>query len=100
MGQRMPIAEDPRYRKLIAHRSQFAWWLTAIMLIIYFGFIGLIAFEKSVLATPIGSGVTSLGIPLGLAIIGVTIGLTGIYVYRANNEFDRLMSELLAEHGQ
>ena len=67
------------------------------MLIVYFGYIALIAFNKPFLAQPIGNGVTTLGIPIGLGVIIFTIVITGIYVRRANGEYDRLTAEILAE---
>lgn len=100
MNYQNNITGDPRYRTLIKRRSRFGWSLTIIMLVMYFGYIGLIAFNKSILAQPIGAGVTSVGIPLGFAIIVATIALTAIYVLRANREFDREMDALLAEHSE
>jgi uncharacterized membrane protein (DUF485 family) len=82
------VAEDPRYRQLVARRSRFTWLLTAIMLVVYFGYILLIAFDKASLARPIGGGATTLGIPIGLGVILIAILLTGVYVRRANREFD------------
>jgi uncharacterized membrane protein (DUF485 family) len=67
------------------------------MLIIYFGFILLVAFAKPLLATKIGGGVTSLGIVLGLAVIVSAFVLTGLYVHRANNYFDELTRDLTRE---
>lgn len=100
MDQRTRITGDPRYQALVKRRNRFGWLLTVIMLFIYFGYIGLIAFDKAVLAQPVGSGVTSIGIPLGLAIIVATIVLTAVYVFRANREFDREMDALLAENAE
>lgn len=61
------------------------------MLIIYFGFVLLVAFNKPLLATPIAAGaVTTIGIPLGVFVIVSAFILTGIYVRRANSEFDAL----------
>ena len=64
------------------------------MLVVYFGYVALIAFDKAVLARPIGGGVTSLGIPVGLGVILLAILLTGIYVRRANREYDPLVKAL------
>ena len=89
------IRQSPAYQTLVARRTRFAWTLTAIMLVVYFGYIGLIAFDKAFLAQPIGPGVTSLGIPVGIGIILITIALTGVYVVRANSEFDRLEREIV-----
>ena len=93
------IANDERYRRLLRSRSRLGWALTALMLAIYFGYILLIAFRKDWLATPIGQGVTSRGIPLGLFVIVAGIVLTGIYVWRANRSFDPLVEALRRDHG-
>ena len=93
------VAADPRYRKLVERRGRFTLILTIIMLAAYFGFILLIAFDKALLAWPIGDGVTSVGIPLGIGIILLAIILTGLYVRRANREFDPL-SDALRNEGE
>ena len=92
------VALDPRYRRLLRHRGRFELTLTAIILVAYFGYILLIAFDKTLLAAPIAGGVTSLGIPLGVGIILLSILLTGIYVRRANREFDALLEEIRRDH--
>ena len=91
------IEADPKYHELRHKRNTFGWTLTALMLIVYFGYIALIAFNKPFLAQPIGNGVTTLGIPIGLGVIIFTVVITGIYVRRANGEYDRLTAEILAE---
>ncbi len=91
------ISRDPRYRELVARRSRFAWTLAAIMLAIYFAFILAIAFVPTLLGRPLGGGVTTVGIPIGIGIIVAAFLLTGIYVYRANTEFDALTNEIVKE---
>ena len=54
MGAR--IARDPRYRMLVRRRGRFTWMLSGVMLVVYFGYILLIAFDKTLLAQPIGAG--------------------------------------------
>lgn len=88
------VAADPRYLALVRQRGRFTWTLTAVMLIAYFGFILLIAFDKDLLARPVGAGVTSLGIPVGLGVILLAIGLTGLYVRRANRDYDGMVQAL------
>jgi uncharacterized membrane protein (DUF485 family) len=88
------IADDPRYQALVARRSRFTWMLTSIMLAAFFGYILLIAFNKELLARPIGNGTTSLGIPIGLGVIALAILLTGIYVRRANSDFDPMVRSI------
>ena len=91
------IARNPKYQQLKATRNRLGWTLTILMLIVYYGYIGLIAFDKELLATPIGAGVTTLGIPIGMAVIVFSIVITGLYVRRANGEFDRLTREIIEE---
>ena len=91
------IEANPAYQELKRKRSSFGWILTILMLVVYYGFIGLIAFDKEFLARPIGSGVTTLGIPIAFGVIIFTIVITGLYVRRANGEYDRLTAEILKE---
>ena len=67
------------------------------MMFVYYGYIALIAFNKPFLAQPIGGGVTTLGIPLGMFVIVFTIVITGIYVRRANSRYDALTQDILRD---
>jgi len=91
------ILRDPKYQELQTKRNRLAILLTVLMLVVYYGYIALIAFDKEFLAQPIGAGVTSLGIPIGFGVIVFTIVITGIYVRRANGEFDTLTQEILKD---
>lgn len=91
------IEANPAYQELKRKRSSFGWILTILMLVVYYGFIGLIAFDKEFLARPIGSSVTTLGIPIAFGVIIFTIVITGLYVRRANSEYDRLTAKILEE---
>ena len=88
---------SPQFQELVRQRTKFAWTLSIVMLVIYFGFILLVAFAKPLLATKIGDGVTSLGIILGLGVIVSAFVLTGIYVQRANSRFDEMTRHLTRE---
>ena len=91
------VLRSPRFQELVRERTRFAWTLSIVMLVIYFGFILLVAFAKPLLATKIGDGVTSLGIILGLGVIVSAFVLTGIYVQRANSRFDEMTRHLTRE---
>lgn len=92
------VENHPKYRELVKKRSRFGWSLAALMLIIYYAFILTIAFAPGFLATPLGSEtVITVGIPIGLGVIISAFVLTGIYVWRANTEFDRINNELKRE---
>ena len=91
------IRNHPKYLELRRKRNLFGWLLAVLMLVVYYGYIALIAFNKPFLAQPIGNGVTTIGIPLGMGVIIFTIVITGIYVRRANSEFDALTNEILKD---
>ena len=91
------IQSHPKYLELRTKRNRLGIFLTVLMLVAYYGYIALIAFDKKFLAQPIGSGVTTLGIPIGMGVIIFTIVITGIYVRRANSEFDALTTEILKD---
>jgi uncharacterized membrane protein (DUF485 family) len=93
----LEISKNPKFQQLVKTRSGYSWFLTFVMMFMYFGFICLVAFNKDFLARPIGSGVTTLSIPIGIGMILFTIILTGLYVRRANTEFDDLTQEILKE---
>lgn len=91
------IAADPNYERLRSRRLRFGWTLTILMLIVYYGFILLVAFSKETLATRIGDGVMTWGIPIGFGVIIFTIVITAIYVLRANSEYDELTERIKRE---
>jgi uncharacterized membrane protein (DUF485 family) len=91
------VVSNPKYQQLVRIRTRFGWTLTALMMIVYYGFILLIAFDKELLAARIGNGVMTLGIPVGLFVIVFTVFLTGIYVWRANKQFDELTEAIREE---
>lgn len=92
------IENNPKYHELVRKRSRFGWTLAIIMLVIYYAFIMTIAFEPQFLARPLSDGsVITIGIPIGLGVIVSAFILTGIYVARANSEFDRINNELKRE---
>ena len=93
------IVQSPQFQQLIAERTRFGWILTILMLVVYFGFIGLIAFDKALLAVKVG-GTASLGLFMGVFVILFAFALTGIYVARANTRFDALSEALRREFGR
>ncbi|MBP7536568.1 MAG: DUF485 domain-containing protein [Ottowia sp.] len=91
------IQRNPKYQQLKRTRSRYGWTLAILMLVVYYGYIGLIAFDKEFLAKPMGAGVTTIGIPIGMAVIVFSIVITGLYVRRANGEFDAMTREIIED---
>ena len=76
------IEDSAHFRELVQKRQRFAFILSIIMLVIYVSFILLIAFAPHW---------------IGIGVIVISFVLTGIYVWRANGEFDRLNKAVLRE---
>lgn len=89
------IKSDPQFQELVRKRSSFAWFLSLLMVIIYFGFVLTVAFDKELLGKSLFGGVTTIGIPIGLGVIVSAFILTGIYVARANSAFDELTKKII-----
>lgn len=88
------IVAHPKYQELKSRRSRLGWILTILMLLVYYGFIVLVAFDKEALAARMGAGVTTWGMPIGLFVILFTVAITVYYVRKANSEFDALTEEV------
>jgi len=83
-------------KDLAAERWRFSLWLTIAMMLIYFGFILLIAYNKPLLGTLIAPGL-SLGILLGAIVIVAAWVLIYIYIHWTNNYFDQKIATIRAE---
>ena len=79
--------------QLTRRRWQIAISLSAVVVIVYFGFVLLVAFDKTLVATLLAPGL-SLGILLGALVIVSAWVTTWVYVRWANSHFDRRVREL------
>ena len=93
------IENDPNYQKLVSERRSLGWTLAIITLIMYYGYIAIVAFIPSLIATPLFGSIT-VGIVLGIAIILASILLTGIYVMRANSDYDDLTAAIVSANNK
>ena len=67
--------------------------LTITMMVVYFGFILLVAFNKPLLGTPLVAGL-SLGMLLGVFVIAAAWVLIWVYVRWANTHYDASLQGL------
>ena len=83
------ILEDKDFKALSSQKDTISIILTILELVLYFGFIGLIAFNKPFLAQKLSEGsAITIGIPIAvLTIVGSWV-LTGIYIFWANSKYD------------
>ena len=90
------IRRNPRVTELVAKRTRFAGILAAIVLIVFYGFVLLVAFAPELIGKRLfeGSNLT-FGILAGLLQFIFFWILTLMYVRRANGEFDDINKELV-----
>ena len=90
------IKGDPNYQNLVKERSSFGWTLAILTLVMYYGYIAVVAFAPSLIAQKVSGDIT-VGIILGAGLILASIVLTGIYVLRANSRYDDLTRAIVAK---
>ena len=92
------IRNNPKFDKLVATRSRFAWTLSLITLVAFYGFVMLVAFQPATIGEPLSDGSKyTFGLVVELAMfIGFWL-MTWAYVRRANGEFDALTQEIVRE---
>jgi uncharacterized membrane protein (DUF485 family) len=95
------IRRNPKFHELARRRARFTWTLFAIAMILYYCLIITVAFRPDWLRIPLANGaMTTVGWPAGAAVIVLTWLLAGIYVRRANSEFEALKDEILGEEAR
>ena len=89
------ILDDEGFHSLSGQKNTISIILTILELVLYFGFIGLIAFNKPFLAQKLaGEGATTIGIPIAVGTILGSWVLTGIYIFWANNKYDEQVKQV------
>jgi len=92
------IRRNPKFADLVSRRGHLATTLSIIVLVVFYGFILVVAFKPTLLATPLWEGaVTTVAIPVGVGIIVFFWLLTGYYIHRANRDFDEINAEIVKE---
>jgi uncharacterized membrane protein (DUF485 family) len=93
------ILDSAEFRHLVARRWRVSLVLTACLFVLYYGYILLIATNKALLSRRIGE-TTTIGIPLGAAVIVGAWALTAAYVVWTNRNYDPEVKRLRARMRQ
>ncbi len=92
------IRRNPKFATLVERRTRFAIVLSSIVLVPYYTFMMITAFSPAWLAQTISEGgIVTIGWPIGVVLVVGSWLLTGVYIRRANGEFDQLNEEILKE---
>jgi uncharacterized membrane protein (DUF485 family) len=81
------LLASPDFHRLLARRWRVSLLLTALLFLLYYGYIILIAVNRPLVSRRIGE-TTTIGIPLGVAVILGAWVLTALYVLWANRSYD------------
>lgn len=92
------IRQNPKFAEMVSKRTRLAILLSLIVLVPYYTFMMITAFNPALLAQPISDGsIITIGWPVGaILVIGAWL-TTAVYIRRANGEFDQLNKEILDE---
>jgi uncharacterized membrane protein (DUF485 family) len=92
-SEQVKVSMSADLQTVAAARARIATTLTIVMMVVYFGFILLIAYDKPLLGTIVAPGL-SLGIVLGTLVIVVAWIVTWLYVRWANRHYDTAIERL------
>ena len=87
------ILQSPAFKKLVKNRWNISLTFTFLMLLVYIGFLLVVAYQKDTLKMPVGDSL-NLAIIVGIGIIIFSWLITGVYVYWANNYYDAAVKEI------
>jgi len=94
------ILNDPDFLELSSQKNTISIILTILELVLYFGFIALIAYNKPFLAQKMSpDGAATIGIPIAVGTILGSWVLTGIYIWWANVKYDELVKKVIEKVG-
>ena len=95
------LLSDDEFKSLVRRKNAMCWGLTLLELIVYFGFIALIAFDKPFLARKIAAdNATTIGIPIAVLTIVLSWTFTGIYIVWANTRYDSQVKRMKDKIGE
>lgn len=89
---------NPKFKELVEKRTRFAWRLALVVLVMFYGFVMMVAFRPLSLGQPIMEGsMVTVGVAAELFMFIFFWVLTAVYVQRANGEFDALTAQIVRD---
>ncbi|HYN58704.1 MAG TPA: DUF485 domain-containing protein [Rubrivivax sp.] len=89
---------NPKFQELVERRGRFAWTLAAVVLIFFYGFVLMVAYQPAFLGKPLSEGgMLTVGVAVELFLFIFFWVLSFIYVRRANGEFDSLTQDIIKQ---
>lgn len=92
------LLDDPEFKDLARRKNSISIVLTIATLLVYYGFILLIAFNREFFGKKVSDNVP-IGIPIGVGVIVFSWIFTGIYVRWANSKYDAMVENIKRKAG-
>jgi uncharacterized membrane protein (DUF485 family) len=94
------ILNDPDFQQLARQKNTISLVLTVLQLLLYFGFIYLVAEHKDFLSQKMSEdGAATIGIPIAVGTIILSWIFTGIYIWWANTRYDEMVRKVVEKVG-
>lgn len=94
------ILNDPDFQQLSSQKDTISLILTILELVLYFGFIYLVAEHKAFLSQKMSEdGAATVGIPIAVGTILLSWIFTGIYIWWANSKYDEMVKRVIEKVG-
>lgn len=92
------VLNHPKFIDMAKKKSRLGWAFSVLMFMVYFTFIALIGLNPEAFATPVAKGATTTwGIYVGLFVIVFAFVITGVYVYKANGEYEHMTQNVIKD---
>lgn len=92
------ILGHPEFQKMARKKSALGWGFSALVFVMYVAYIGIIGISPESFAIPVSeNSITTWGIYIGLFVIVFSFVVTGLYVRKANGEFDRMTRKVIED---
>ncbi len=94
------ILNDADFKRLSSQKNSISIILTILELVLYFGFIFLVAEGKVFLSQKMSDGGSAtIGIPIAVGTIVLSWVFTGVYIWWANRKYDELVKKVIEKVG-
>ncbi|XXQ67500.1 DUF485 domain-containing protein [Neisseriaceae bacterium B1] len=92
------VLANPKFQAMARQKSIVGWTFSAIMFFVYVAFIVIIGADPALFAQKVSeSGVTTVGIYVGVFVIVFSFLITLVYVSLANGRYENLTQEVIQE---
>jgi uncharacterized membrane protein (DUF485 family) len=95
------IRRNRRFTELVDKRNRFTARLLTLVLTLFFGFIGVVSFQPKIIGQRLSqTSALTVGVVAEFSLFIIFLAVAGLYVHRANGEFDSITQDLIKEEGK